>query len=45
MNRGEPIITYLSKFIQVWDELAGVGDIVANSDLVNLALLGLHKSW
>lgn len=43
MSKGKPIITYLSKFTQVWDELVGVGEIVANNDLVSLALL--DKSW
>lgn len=45
MSKGEPIITYLSKFTHIRDELARVGDTVADSDLMSLALLGLHKSW
>lgn len=45
ISKGDPIITYLSKFTWVWDELCGVGVTVASSDLVSLALLGLHKSW
>jgi len=45
MSKGEPIITYLSKFTQVWDELGGVGVFVVDNDLMSLALLGIHKSW
>jgi len=45
MSKGEPIIMYLSKFTQVWDQLVGVGDTIADKDLVSLALMGLHKSW
>lgn len=45
MSIGEPIITYLSKFTQVRDELGGVGMTVPKHGLVNFALLGLYKSW
>lgn len=45
MSKVEPIIIYLSKFTHVLDELARVDDTIADSDLVSLALLGLHKSW
>lgn len=45
MSKDEPIVTYLSKFTKVGDELGGVGVIVPEHDLVSLALLGLHKSW
>lgn len=45
MSKGEPIITYLSNFTQVQDELGGVGMTVADNDHVILALLGLHKPW
>lgn len=45
MSKGEPIITYLSKFTHVRDELSGVGEMVAKKSLVNLALLGLRKYW
>lgn len=45
MRQGEPIVTYLSKFTQVQDELGGVGVTVPECDLVSFALLGLHKSW
>eukprot|EP00253_Pinus_taeda_P030288 PITA_30288 len=44
MSKREPIITYLSKFTQVPNELGGVGETVGEKDLVSLALLGLHKS-
>lgn len=43
ISKGEPIIMYLSKVIQVQDELVGVGATVPNSDIMSLALLGLHK--
>lgn len=45
MGKNEPIFTYLSKFSQVRDELGGVGEIGPPTDLVSLALLGLHKYW
>lgn len=45
MSKGEPIITYLSKFTHVRDELSGVGEMVAEKGLVSLALLRLHKYW
>lgn len=45
MSKGEPIITYLSKFTQVQDKLTGVGETIVEKYLMSLALLGLHKSW
>lgn len=45
IRKGEPIITYLSKFNNIWDELAGVDEIVVDNDHVSLALVGFHKSW
>ena len=43
MEKGDTIPKYLTKFIQCWDELGSVGIIVADDDLVCLALLGLPK--
>ena len=45
MSKDEPIITYLSRFTQVRDELGDVGVTVLEHDLVSFSLLGLHKSW
>ena len=45
MEKGESIRKYLMKFVQCLDELGSVGIIVAEEDLVSLALLGLPKSW
>ncbi len=45
MGKSKPIVSYLTKFTQVKDELAGVGETTLEADLVSLALLGLHKSW
>ena len=45
MEKGDNIHKYLTKFVQHRDELGSVGIMVANDDLVSLALLGLPKSW
>jgi len=45
MSKGESIITWISKFTPVRDELDKVGNIVVDSGLVSLSLLGLHNSW
>lgn len=45
MRKHEPIVTYLSKFTQVRNNLGCVGVIVPEHDLVSFSLLGLHKSW
>ena len=45
MEKGDSIPKYLMKFVQCRDELGSVGIIVADDDLVSLALLGLLKSW
>ena len=44
MGKNESIITYLSRFARVRDELGGVGESVPPADLASLALLGLPKS-
>ena len=45
MEKGDNIPKYLKKLFQCRDELGSVGIIVADDDLVSLALLGLLKSW
>jgi hypothetical protein len=45
MEKGDSIPKYLTKFVQCRDELGSVGIIVANDDLVSLALLGLPNNW
>ena len=44
MEKGNTILKYLTKFIQCQDELGSVSAIVAEDDMVSLALLGLPKS-
>ena len=44
MEKGENIPKYLTKFVQCQDELGSVGIMVADDDLVSLALLGLPMS-
>ena len=45
MEKGDNIAKYLTKFTQCRDELGSVGVTVDDEDLVDLALLGLPKSW
>ena len=45
MEKGDSIAKYLTKFTQCRDELESVGVTVDDEDLVDLALLGLTKSW
>ena len=45
MEKGNSIAKYLTKFTQCKDELGSVGVTVDDEDLVDLALLGLPKSW
>ena len=45
MEKGDSMPKYLTKFIQCRDELGSVGVIFDDEDLVDLALLGLPKSW
>ena len=41
----EMISMYLTKFITCRDELASVGVMTSDEDMVSLLLLGLPKSW
>jgi hypothetical protein len=45
MARGESITSYLTRLTQVRDELATVGDIVLDEELVCIALNGFGKQW
>jgi hypothetical protein len=45
MAKGESVITYLTKFIQIRDELAVVGETVDETELVSTALNGFTKQW
>ena len=45
MEKGDTIPKYITKFVQCRDELGSIGIIIADDDLVSLALLGLPKSW
>jgi hypothetical protein len=45
MAKSKSAVSYLTKFTQVKDELAGVGETVPNKDMVSFALLGFPKSW
>ena len=45
MEKGDTIAKYLTKFTQCRDELGSVGVMVAEEDLMSLALLGLSKRW
>ena len=45
MEKGDSMPKYLTKFVQCQDELGSIGIIVADDDLVSLALIGLSKSW
>ena len=45
MEMGDSIPKYLTKFVHCRDELRSLGIIVDDDELVNLALLGLSKSW
>jgi hypothetical protein len=45
MVRGESVVTYLTKFTQIRDELAVVGETVDETELVRIALNGFTKQW
>lgn len=45
MEKGDTISTYLKKLTTCKDELGSVGITTVDDDIVNLALLGLPKSW
>jgi hypothetical protein len=45
MGKGESVSSYLTKVAQVKDELATVGEVISNSELVRIALKGFTKEW
>ena len=45
MARGESVRTYLTRVLQVRDELVVVGETVDNAELIQVALNGFSKSW
>ena len=45
MARGESVTSYLTRVSQVKDELGAVGEIVDDSELIQIALNDFSKSW
>ena len=45
MARGDLVATYLTKFTQIRDEQAFVGETVDKTELVSTALNGFTKQW
>jgi 2-phosphoglycerate kinase len=45
MAKGESVVTYLTKFTQIRDELATVRETVDETELVRTALNGFTKQW
>jgi hypothetical protein len=45
MAKGETVATYLTEVAQVKDELAFVGEIIPDSELVWITLKGFTKKW
>ena len=45
MAKADSATTYLTKITAVRDELAAVGEIIAPTELVRIALNGLPKTW
>ena len=45
MKGSESVVTYLSRFTDVRDELAAIGETVAETELVRTVLHGFSKSW
>jgi hypothetical protein len=45
MAKGESVVTYLTKFTQIRDELAAVGEKVDETELVRTTLNGFTKQW
>ena len=44
-EKGDKISTFLNKLTTCRDELGSVGIVIADDDMVSLALLGLPKRW
>ena len=45
MAKGESVVTYITKFTQIRDELAVVGEAVDETELVRTTLNGFTKQW
>ena len=45
MAKADNATTYLMKITSVSDELAAIGEIIAPTELVRIALNGLPKTW
>ena len=45
MAKGEGVASFLTWVAQVKDELAAVGEVISNSELVQIALKGFTKEW
>lgn len=45
MAKGEGVVSYLTRVTQVKDELATVGEVISDSELVRTALRGFTKDW
>jgi hypothetical protein len=45
MAKGESVATYLTRVAQVKDELATFGEIIPDSELVQISLKGFTKEW
>jgi hypothetical protein len=45
MAKGESVVSYLTRVAQVKDELAVVGEVILDSELVRIALKGFTKEW
>jgi hypothetical protein len=45
MDKEESVSSYLTRVAQVKDELAAVGEVILDSELVRIALNGFTKDW
>jgi hypothetical protein len=45
MGKEESVSSYLTRVAQVKDELAAVGEVISDSELVRIALNGFTKDW
>jgi hypothetical protein len=45
MGKGEIVSSYLTRVAQVKDELAAVGEVISDSELVRIALKDFTKEW
>ncbi len=44
MAKGEIMVSYLTRVAQVKDELAAIGEVISNSELVRIALKASTRS-